>query len=114
MPNSLDGHTLKGDEDEQGTRTKELGDADNLEPHSRTSGHSAQWSNSVDDSDDGSSEEDATPTVSVKRAGTFSKDYTYEEEKTVLRKIDRKLILFLGFLYMLSFLDRSSIAFLKA
>ncbi|EXJ84550.1 hypothetical protein A1O3_05219 [Capronia epimyces CBS 606.96] len=34
---------------------------------------------------------------------------TQEEEDAVVRKLDRKLVLFLGFLYMLSFLDRSNI-----
>lgn len=36
--------------------------------------------------------------------------YTSEEEKVVLRKLDRNLVLFLAILYMLSFLDRSSTA----
>jgi len=44
----------------------------------------------------------------LQRIGTRSKEYTEEEEKAVVRKLDRKLVLFLGFLYMLSFLDRSS------
>lgn len=43
------------------------------------------------------------------RAGTLSKEYTREEEAAVVRKLDRKLVIFLGFLYMLSFLDRSNI-----
>jgi len=34
--------------------------------------------------------------------------YTPNEEKAVIRKFDRRLVLFLAFLYMLSFLDRSS------
>ena len=34
--------------------------------------------------------------------------FTPEEEKAVVRKLDRRLVLFLAFLYMLSFLDRSS------
>ena len=34
--------------------------------------------------------------------------YTPEEEKVVVRKLDRRLVLFLALLYMLSFLDRSS------
>ena len=45
----------------------------------------------------------------LKRAGTASKDYTDEEEAAVVRKLDRKLVLFLALLYMLSFLDRSNI-----
>ena len=35
--------------------------------------------------------------------------YTPDEEKTVIRKFDKRLVLFVAFLYMLSFLDRSSI-----
>lgn len=34
--------------------------------------------------------------------------YTPDEEKSVIRKFDRRLVLFVAFLYMLSFLDRSS------
>lgn len=34
--------------------------------------------------------------------------YTPDEEMTVRRKFDRKLVLFVALLYMLSFLDRSS------
>ena len=34
--------------------------------------------------------------------------YTPEEERAVLRKLDRRLVLFMALLYMLSFLDRSS------
>lgn len=36
------------------------------------------------------------------------KSYAVEEEKAVVRKLDRHLVLFIAFLYMLSFLDRSS------
>lgn len=42
------------------------------------------------------------------RRDTMSPKYTDQEEKAVLRKLDRKLVLFLSFLYLLSFLDRSS------
>ena len=34
--------------------------------------------------------------------------YTPDEERSVVRKLDRHLVLFVAFLYMLSFLDRSS------
>lgn len=34
--------------------------------------------------------------------------YTPDEEKTVRKKFDRKLVVFVALLYMLSFLDRSS------
>jgi hypothetical protein len=36
--------------------------------------------------------------------------YTPDEERAVVRKFDRRLVLFVALLYMLSFLDRSSIA----
>lgn len=36
--------------------------------------------------------------------------FTSEEERAVIRKLDRHLVLFVAFLYMLSFLDRSSIS----
>lgn len=36
--------------------------------------------------------------------------YTPDEEKSLLRKLDTRLVLFLALLYMLSFLDRSSTA----
>jgi MFS family permease len=45
----------------------------------------------------------------LKREATHSKDYTDQEEAAVLRKLDRKLVLFLACLYLLSFLDRSNI-----
>lgn len=34
--------------------------------------------------------------------------YTPDEERSVISKFDRRLVLFVAFLYMLSFLDRSS------
>jgi hypothetical protein len=40
--------------------------------------------------------------------------YTPDEERAVVRKFDRKLVLFVAFLYMLSFLDRSSKFVLQA
>ena len=48
-------------------------------------------------------------TSAAAKAPTASQDYTDTEERTVLRKFDRRLILFLGLLYLLSFLDRSNI-----
>ncbi|KAL9135602.1 MAG: hypothetical protein Q9175_003202 [Cornicularia normoerica] len=38
-----------------------------------------------------------------------SKPFTVDEEIVVVRKLDRHLVLFIAFLYMLSFLDRSNI-----
>ncbi|KAG8527447.1 uncharacterized protein KY384_007599 [Bacidia gigantensis] len=38
-----------------------------------------------------------------------SMPYTVDEEREVVRRLDRRLVLFVAFLYMLSFLDRSNI-----
>ena len=35
-------------------------------------------------------------------------NFTADEERVVVKKLDRHLVLFIAFLYMLSFLDRSS------
>jgi hypothetical protein len=37
-----------------------------------------------------------------------SSNYTAEEQRAVMRKLDRHLVLFLALLYLLAFLDRSS------
>ncbi|KAL1981611.1 hypothetical protein VTN96DRAFT_2383 [Rasamsonia emersonii] len=43
------------------------------------------------------------------RAPGAGADYTREEEQQVVRRFDRRLVLFLALLYLLSFLDRSNI-----
>ena len=53
------------------------------------------------------------PSFNIARRGSASTThsfmlYTPEEERSVKRKFDRRLVLFVAFLYMLSFLDRSS------
>lgn len=45
----------------------------------------------------------------LERANTLSKEYVEDEETAVLKKLDKRLTLFLAFLYLLSFLDRSNI-----
>lgn len=49
----------------------------------------------------------STPSLSHRHLSD-SASYTHHEEIGVLRKLDRKLVLFLALLYLLSFLDRSS------
>lgn len=58
---------------------------------------------------DSESDQDPRYMRRLQRVSTMSKEYTDEEEAAVVRKLDRKLVVFLGFLYMLSFLDRSNI-----
>jgi len=53
-------------------------------------------------------EEEDKRRTRLRRANTLSKDYTENEEIAVIKKFDRKLVLFLALLYLLSFLDRSS------
>jgi len=70
-------------------------------PHTSTDPH---LSSDESDGDD----EDKRRLARARRANTLSKDYTEDEETAVIKKFDRKLVLFLAFLYLLSFLDRSS------
>lgn len=53
----------------------------------------------LDDDDDDESENSIIPTFTL---------FTPDEEAAILRKFDRRLVLFIALLYMLSFLDRSS------
>jgi hypothetical protein len=62
-----------------------------------------------------SKEEDATEddlSLNARRASIDSAQsyelYTPDEDRAVLRKLDRKLVAFMALLYCLSFLDRSS------
>ena len=64
--------------------------------------------NAESESSDGEEDAGGKP-PRLRRIGTLSKDYTDAEEQTVLRKFDRRLVLFIALLYMLSFLDRSNI-----
>ncbi|KAI4623795.1 hypothetical protein J4E80_003607 [Alternaria sp. BMP 0032] len=58
-------------------------------------------------------EEDEGFLPSIRRASLDSVQsyelYTPEEDRTVLKKLDRRLVAFMALLYMLSFLDRSNI-----
>jgi hypothetical protein len=63
-----------------------------------------------------SGEEDEGFLPSIRRASLDSVQsyelYTPDEDRTVLKKLDRRLVAFMALLYMLSFLDRSSEYFL--
>lgn len=63
-----------------------------------------------------SDEDDADPHILAPRRSSDSSTqsfelYTPDEERAVLKKLDTRLVLFMSFLYMLSFLDRSSRGF---
>ena len=63
----------------------------------------------------GSDEEEKRPEFGKHRRGSSSTVqsfmlYTPDEERSVIKKFDRRLVLFVALLYMLSFLDRSSMS----
>lgn len=64
--------------------------------------------------DDEESEEEEYHVRSARRTSVSTTHsyqlYTPDEERAVVKKFDRKLVLFVALLYMLSFLDRSSMA----
>jgi hypothetical protein len=53
-------------------------------------------------------EEDGVSSLDEQRPRRQRQLYTPEEEQAVVRKFDRRLVVFMAFLYMLSFIDRSS------
>lgn len=59
------------------------------------------------ESESGDDEEEAVADMAKSRPAPRA--YSEEEERVILRKLDRKLVLFLALLYLLSFLDRSNI-----
>ncbi|KAI0541201.1 major facilitator superfamily domain-containing protein [Xylaria digitata] len=63
---------------------------------------------SEDDEDHGSNRKERGRRLSDSTAASFQL-YTPGEEKVVVRKFDRLLVIFLAFCYMLSFVDRSNI-----
>ena len=69
----------------------------------------------ADEDEDEDADADAEYHDSSRRRGSAStvhsfQLYTPDEERAVVRKFDRKLVLFVALLYMLSFLDRSSLS----
>lgn len=72
-------------------------------------GHDDEDDNDSDDGDEGgSSSRRPQRRASISTVQSYQL-YTPDEERAVVRKFDRKLVLFVALLYMLSFLDRSSI-----
>ena len=98
---NMSAHGDSGDdfelEDLSGMRTHRKKPADNFDPQSGDS-----------ESDD----EEPALSLRARRTSVSTVQsfmlYTPNEEKAVIKKFDRRLVLFVAFLYMLSFLDRSS------
>jgi hypothetical protein len=90
------------DSDDSDFEMAEQGESYKLQPR-------AGGSAGVDDGED----EEADEKYSRRRGASMStvqsyQLYTPDEERAVIRKFDRRLVLFVALLYMLSFLDRSS------
>jgi hypothetical protein len=62
----------------------------------------------IDGYDDGSDSEADIKNTPRDRVRLRKADYTTEEEKQVVKIFDKRVVLFLALLYLLSFLDRSS------
>ena len=86
-----------------------------LKPISQPSSHPSQYAVPYDETfeaDRGSFEEKHEQEHGSRRKDSFML-YTPDEERVVVRRLDVRLVLFVALLYMLSFLDRSSMHFLS-
>ena len=54
------------------------------------------------------SNEDSSVSYHIDERAAATTLFTLQEERDVIQKFDRRLVLFVAFLYLLSFLDRSS------
>lgn len=75
---------------------------ENGNPLSQQSGEAVSQGESDED------EEDGKDIQSRSGISDLSESYTQQEERAIVRKFDRRLVLFMALLYLLSFLDRSS------
>ncbi|TDZ51858.1 MFS transporter prlL [Colletotrichum trifolii] len=91
----------------------ELDDAEDLQYHEAQAGGEAYELKSLMRSSKCESDEGWGDAQSPRRRSTDTvasfQLYTPDEERAVVRKFDRKLVLFVALLFMLSFLDRSNI-----
>ena len=94
---------LEGLESEQGYELKDLQASNKRSDQSKADAPVGE-----SDSDDGVPSRLPGDPSGSREIISKSKRYTADEEKAVTRKFDRRLVLFVAFLYMLSFLDRSS------
>jgi MFS family permease len=102
--------TPDSDSEDSDLEIGELGESFKLQRRSKD----AEKSGGLDDDDDDDDDDDVGYEDRGRRRGSIStvqsyQLYTPDEERAVVRKFDRKLVLFVALLYMLSFLDRSSV-----
>jgi len=102
--------TPDSDSEDSDLEIGELGESFKLQRRAKDEEKVAELEESTEDDDD----DDVGYRDSGRRRGSIStvqsyQLYTPDEERAVVRKFDRKLVLFVALLYMLSFLDRSNI-----
>ncbi|TVY42391.1 putative ABC transporter ATP-binding protein [Lachnellula occidentalis] len=100
------------DSDDSDLEMNELGESHHLQR--RSSDPEKVWDAEGGEDDDVGEEEEYEDDSGRRRRASVSTAqsyqlYTPDEERVVVRKFDRKLVLFVALLYMLSFLDRSNI-----
>ena len=100
--------TPNSDSEDSDLEIGELGESFRLQPRRKDGEKRGELDEEEEDDD-----EDVWYRDNGHRRGSMStvqsyQLYTPDEERAVVRKLDRKLVLFVALLYMLSFLDRSS------
>jgi len=95
--------TPDSDSDDSDLEMGELGESFKLQRREREDGNAAEDDEEVEEKYHDAPRRRA----SVSTVQSYQL-YTPDEERAVVRKFDRRLVLFVALLYMLSFLDRSS------
>jgi hypothetical protein len=96
--------TPDSDSDESDLEMGELGDSFKLQKREKS-----EVDHAADDEDEERYHDAPRRRASVSTVQSYQL-YTPDEERAVVRKFDKRLVLFVALLYMLSFLDRSSTA----
>jgi hypothetical protein len=94
--------TPDSDSDESDLEIGELGESFKLQKREKS-----EVDGAVDDTDEERYHDAPRRRASVSTVQSYQL-YTPDEERAVVRKFDKRLVLFVALLYMLSFLDRSS------
>jgi hypothetical protein len=94
--------TPESDSEESDLEMGELGESFKLQKREKT-----EVDHAAEDEDEESYLDAPRRRANVSTVQSYQL-YTPDEERAVVRKFDRRLVLFVALLYMLSFLDRSS------
>jgi hypothetical protein len=99
--------TPDSDSDDSDLEIGELGESFKLQRRVKDEEKTGELDEDTEDDDDVGYRDSGRRRGSVSTVQSYQL-YTPDEERAVVRKFDRKLVLFVALLYMLSFLDRSS------